>query len=319
MIKRIIPAALLGAAIFGASSCKNDSFKKVNGVEYMIIKEVKGKKPAMGDVVEVNYKLIADSVVAATGKTETFTVIDTRKQNMGKPVPVPIDDKNFKGDIREVIKLLSPGDSVLINVPIDTLMVANPGKLPPWMKKGHKITFQMTIANITTMEQYQKDMQAKQEEMKASMQKDMQAKAAEQTPIDEKILQDYFTKNNLKPSKTPGGVYYIIHKEGTGATIKPGQTASIRYTGKTLDGKMFDSNVDPSKGHTDAFSFPVGEARVIPGWDDGVQVMKKGTKATLYIPSPLAYGERGAGADIAPNSILMFDMEVVNVEDKPAK
>ncbi len=286
-------------------------FKKLNGVEYCIVKNISGKKPVIGDIVEANVLVIADTIVKATKKAEKFVVGDSRKENGGKPVPIKMDEKTFKGDFKEVLKLVSPGDSVVINVSVDTLMKSFPNQpMPPLMKKGRKITYEISVVSIKPLEEFQKEMQAKQ----AEMQKQEQANAAQQNAIDEKILQDYFAKNNLKPLKTEAGVYYVIHSEGAGATVAKGQTASINYTGRTLDGKMFDSNTDPSKGHVEPFKFPVGAGRVIKGWDDAVLIMKKGTKATIYIPSSLAYGSRGAGADIGPNQVLMFDMEVMGVE-----
>jgi FKBP-type peptidyl-prolyl cis-trans isomerase len=90
----------------------------------------------------------------------------------------------------------------------------------------------------------------------------------------------------------------------------------MNYTGKTLDGKMFDSNTDPSKGHVQPFGFTLGVGQVIKGWDEGVQLLNLGSRATFFIPSGLAYGDRGAGAAIPPNAVLMFDVEVLSIDKK---
>jgi FKBP-type peptidyl-prolyl cis-trans isomerase len=136
-----------------------------------------------------------------------------------------------------------------------------------------------------------------------------------QADTDDKLLNEYFKANNVKAEKTQTGLYYVIHSPGEGELIAKGQKASVNYTGKLLDGKMFDSNVDPSKGHVQPFEFNVGMGNVIPGWDEGIKLLKKGAKATLYIPSGLGYGTRGAGADITPNSCLIFDIEVLDVKE----
>jgi FKBP-type peptidyl-prolyl cis-trans isomerase len=135
-------------------------------------------------------------------------------------------------------------------------------------------------------------------------------------------LQAYFAKNNIKAQKTASGLYYTIQRPGSGPDVAKGQTVSMKYTGKTLAGKAFDSNVDTSIGHhgTTPLTFKVGQGQMIPGVDEGVGLLKKGSKATLYLPSPLAYGTRGAGPDVGPNSILIFDVEITDVKtvaDKP--
>ena len=138
------------------------------------------------------------------------------------------------------------------------------------------------------------------------------AQDAAQQKIDEQKLQEYFTKNNIHPLKGPGGLYYTIAKEGTGPKILAGSSVTINYTGKLLDGKVFDSNTDPAFRHMQPFTVEIGVGRVIQGWDKGVQLLKKGSVATLYIPSGMGYGPGGSGGSIPPNSVLIFDVEVIS-------
>jgi FKBP-type peptidyl-prolyl cis-trans isomerase FkpA len=130
------------------------------------------------------------------------------------------------------------------------------------------------------------------------------------------MLQDYFAKNNIKAQKTASGLYYTIQKPGSGAQIEKGQTVSMKYTGKTLEGKAFDSNVDTAVGHhgTAPLTFPVGMGQMIPGVDEGVGLLKKGAKATLYLPSPIAYGAQSPSPNIAPNSVLIFEVDITDVK-----
>jgi len=137
-------------------------------------------------------------------------------------------------------------------------------------------------------------------------------KIAAQKLTDEKTLQEYFTKNHLSPFKAPLGFYYTISKEGTGNKILAGETVSLNYSGRLLDGTVFDSNTDPAFKHVEPLMFEVGKGMVIKGYDKGVQLLKRGSVATLYIPSGLAYGER-AKPQIPANSILVFDVEVLDV------
>jgi peptidylprolyl isomerase len=112
---------------------------------------------------------------------------------------------------------------------------------------------------------------------------------------------------------TPSGLSYVDTVEGTGPAPKTGSTCVMHYTGWLNDGgkpgRKFDSSVD--RGQT--FEFQVGVGQVIKGWDEGVISMKKGGKRTLYIPSALGYGSRGAGGVIPPNADLIFDVELIDV------
>ena len=107
---------------------------------------------------------------------------------------------------------------------------------------------------------------------------------------------------------TASGLAYKVLTEGTGPNPKATDQVTVHYTGKLIDGKVFDSSVKRGQPAT----FPLN--RVIPGWSEGVQLMKKGGKSTLYLPSNLAYGERGAGGVIPPNATLVFEIELLEIK-----
>jgi peptidylprolyl isomerase len=111
---------------------------------------------------------------------------------------------------------------------------------------------------------------------------------------------------------TKSGLKYTILKQGTGDKVaKNGDNVSVHYTGWLPNGKKFDSSLDRNQ----PFEFPVGEGRVIKGWDEGVAGMKVGEKRKLVIPPDLGYGERGAGGgDIPPNSTLIFEVELLGIK-----
>jgi len=121
-------------------------------------------------------------------------------------------------------------------------------------------------------------------------------------------------KGESKMQKTPSGLQYEDIKEGTGASPKPGQICVMNYTGWLWEngakGKKFDSSLDRGT----PFEFPIGQGRVIKGWDEGVATMKVGGKRTLLIPPQLAYGARGAGGVIPPNATLIFEVELLGVK-----
>ena len=114
---------------------------------------------------------------------------------------------------------------------------------------------------------------------------------------------------------TDSGLKYMDAVVGTGASPAKGQRCMVHYTGWLNDGrgqhgKKFDSSVDRGQ----PLAIPIGVGRVIKGWDEGLMTMKVGGKRTLYIPSYLGYGPRGAGADIPPNADLIFDVELLSVQ-----
>ena len=121
-------------------------------------------------------------------------------------------------------------------------------------------------------------------------------------------------QNTGKAVTTPSGLQIIDTTVGTGASPKPGQICVMHYTGWLYEngqkGKKFDSSVD----RNEPFEFPIGQKRVIAGWDEGVAGMKVGGKRTLIIPPELGYGARGAGGVIPPNATLMFDVELLAVK-----
>jgi peptidylprolyl isomerase len=114
-----------------------------------------------------------------------------------------------------------------------------------------------------------------------------------------------------KEFTTPTGLKYIDEVIGTGRSPQTGDQVKVHYTGTLEDGTKFDSSRDRNQ----PFEFPLGVGRVIKGWDEGVATMKEGGKRKLIIPSELAYGSKNMGS-IPPNSILFFDVELIEVVEK---
>ena len=123
-----------------------------------------------------------------------------------------------------------------------------------------------------------------------------------------KFLEANRQKDGVK--ETTSGLQYVVEKEGEGAQPGSQDEVTVHYTGKLLDGTVFDSSVNRGEPAT----FPLN--RVIPGWTEGVQLMKEGAKYTFFIPSDLAYGAQGVPNAIPPHSTLIFEVELIKVVKK---
>lgn len=122
----------------------------------------------------------------------------------------------------------------------------------------------------------------------------------------------FLAENKLKEGvkETASGLQYIVEKEGTGMRPTAKDEVTVHYTGKLTDGTVFDSSVQRGEPAT----FPLN--RVIPGWTEGVQLMKEGAKYVFFIPSDLAYGPNGVPNAIPPHATLIFEVELIKVNHK---
>lgn len=138
--------------------------------------------------------------------------------------------------------------------------------------------------------------------------KAQKAEASEKLEEGKKFLEENKTKEGV--ITTESGLQYKVEKEGEGVRPTADDTVKVHYTGTLLDGTVFDSSVD--RGEPATF----GVKQVIAGWTEGLQLMTPGSKYTFWIPAELAYGERGAGQMIKPNSTLKFEVELIEVMPK---
>jgi FKBP-type peptidyl-prolyl cis-trans isomerase FkpA len=246
-------------------------------------------------------------------RTDRDSVLMSSRRLRPEPVPVGLAPTTKPGSIEEAMGLLLPGDSAVFRFNADTAFTQMRQAVPPFIKRsGNALRLTVAAKELVTMEQ----MQARQQAMMAEQQRTAKAHSAKQLITDDTQIQAYLKKNklNLQAKKTAGGTWYVITKRGTGAIPQKGQTVSVKYRGTILEtGKEFDST---AKHGDTPFDFVLGQGQVIAGWDQGLAVLPKGSKATLYIPSSLGYGERGAGGDIPPNAVLSFDVELVDIKGK---
>jgi FKBP-type peptidyl-prolyl cis-trans isomerase len=126
-----------------------------------------------------------------------------------------------------------------------------------------------------------------------------------QSEKDEEIILNYLNEHNLDATKHESGLYYIINEEGTGSNPQLSNKIEIKYKGYLIDGTIFDQTTDTTA------QFYLNQ--LIEGWQIGIQMLKKGGKQTLFIPSELGYGEESISI-IPANSVLIFDIELINFE-----
>ena len=170
---------------------------------------------------------------------------------------------------------------------------------------GFKDTISGTEAKLSA-EEMQTVMQGFQKTIMEKQQAEKSAASANNAAEGEKFLADNKAKDGIKT--TASGLQYKVITAGTGATPKATDTVVTHYSGTLINGKVFDSSYKRNSPAT----FPVNG--VIKGWTEALQLMKVGAKWQLFIPADLAYGERGAGANIGPNQVLIFEIELLEIK-----
>ena len=251
--------------------------KTENGFAYQMHKDVEGDAPDTGYLSIFNLtQRFDDTIVYSSAQRGRAEriVIPTNAAMRGKPSPV-ID----------ILKLLSPGDSASIYVLTDSL---GPN-LQPWQQEKNYLIYDIAVSDVKNL-------------------KDSENAAATTTAE----LQAAYKNGTLENIQTASnGLKYLIIEDGTGTKAEAGKVVSVDYYGVTAaDGSMFDN----SFGRGEAYRFPLGAGRVIKGWDTGIEGLKQGTKAALFIPADLAYGEAGSPPKIGPNAELIFYIELQGVE-----
>ncbi|RYE17387.1 MAG: FKBP-type peptidylprolyl isomerase, partial [Sphingobacteriaceae bacterium] len=292
-------------AALAFAGCNGGFTKSDNGTMYKIYKDVPGDTIKTGDFVSVN-------VIARTDKDSTLV----NTYDVGRASQLLVAKPMYKGDLYSALMKLSEGDSAVIKIDADTLMKKSGQPKPPGFKGKY---FNYTIKIEKVLPKGTLDDKAFQDKIgqyfKAEGDK---AKAAEPVKI-----KNYIASKNLKPIQTASGLNYVITQAGNGPKLEIGDTAVVDYTGRLMNAKekVFDTSIKEVAQKSDMFDkmrpyapikIEVGKKAVIPGWDEGLQLLNKGEKVTFIIPSSLAYGEQGYGP-IAPFSPLVFEVEVKNI------
>ena len=283
-------------------ACGKGGYKTTDsGLQYKFEKQNKSAQQVQdGDVLVGEMTIHFDTI-------QTFT-------NVGHADRILQAQRTFDGDLYEGLLMMHIGDKATFAISADTLAkFLQPNQMPPYYEagKGMKIYYEIELQDIVTREELQEEQANFYAEMQERQQKEPDDIAA------------YVAKNNISVKPNDNGLYVIVKKKGKGTAIANGRTVAMNYTGRLLDGTMFDSSVEADAkeggiyqaGRTyEPLTYTVGQMSLIRGWEEGVMGQPAGTQLQLIIPSALGYGPQGAGQMIPPYSPLVFDIEIVSVK-----
>ncbi|MBG9378020.1 FKBP-type peptidyl-prolyl cis-trans isomerase [Panacibacter sp. DH6] len=293
----------VAAAAIAMASCGVDYQKTASGLVYKIYEGKGGDSAKPGNYVKCNVQVF---LTDRTGKEDSVLTPQSDFPNY-----LPCDtSKRAEASFMEIIPKLREGDSAVINVSVDTLKskrLINPADSVVFVK-GSNIQYRVKVTRVFKEEK----------DVMADYEKETKLEEARQT----KQVEDYIAGKGLKDKakKTPHGAYVVVDNAGDAALkADSGKQASIKYKGYLMsdNSKIFDTNMDSSKGHTDPIDVVVGQSMVIPGWHDALPFFGKGGSGKILIPSFLGYGPQGRQPEILPNTNLIFDIEVLDVKDAP--
>jgi FKBP-type peptidyl-prolyl cis-trans isomerase FkpA len=298
---------IIAAAALGLASCKGGFKQADGGLLYNIRTDKSGPTIKPGDFVSLNLVL----------KTEGDSVLGSTYE-LGRPAPQIMEKSPRKGDVTSAFLFLSEGDSATVKLAIDSMFKKGAPR-PPGIK-GKYLVYEIKVekviargnqtepvfnAHITDYFKAQAELVKKQEPAK---------------------IKKYVEDKKLKTTTTASGLQYEITKPGAGVNAVVGDTVLVNYVGRLLNGKLFDTSIkeialkeskqfDPRRTYEPIKLVvgAVGPGGVIKGWDEGLQLLNKGAKATLVIPSALGWGEQGAPPMIGPFAPVAFDVEIVNI------
>jgi FKBP-type peptidyl-prolyl cis-trans isomerase FkpA len=311
-----IANVLLGLLVLLCVACKSEK-ETPSGLKFKVVKEGTGKPSKPGDVLVFNFKLVdsKDSVWS-----------DTYKEGM--PGAILIQDSAViaqEDGLMQMLRMVVPGDSVTVAFTMKEFFeVLAKRPIPPTVDSTLSLTYRFKIDSITTREAIMAFQAKAQGEIMMKRYAEILENSKEQLEKDFAIIDAYLAEKKITAEKSALGVRYVISQPGTGENAKAGQTVSVQYSGYLLDGKLFDTSVkeiamkmgtyQPMREPYEPYDVTINQTSVILGWHEALKHLNKGAKATVYIPSSMGYGVQGNGQMIGPNSVLVFELEIVELK-----
>lgn len=304
MKKTLLFASLALTLAAFTTACNSNKFKQSeNGLLYRFeTQNSEGAQPQNGDV------MVGELILRIEN--------DTLFSNVGSPDRIfqVAEAPMFKGDIVEGLKMMHVGDKAIFKIPADSIgNFMMESQMPPQYKKG---SGQFFYYEISLMDLVTKDELAQEQ---ANFIEEMNQRKDNEPAT----LAKYIADNNITAKPTKSGLYIIVNKKGDGPKVAAGKKVSVNYTGRLLDGTLFDTSREADAREANKvqegreygpMTYTVGSQPMIKGWEEGIMGQTAGSYITLVMPSELAYGARGAGKDILPYSPLVFNLTIESVE-----
>ena len=291
MKKQIRMATMIVAGAAMLAACGSGDMKGYkqteNGLYYRFEQQDKNAQQVQeGDVLVGEMTIRLDTTVLRT--------------NVGRTERLMPAIPTYDGVLHEGIMMMHLGDKATFAIEADSMAkFMQPNQMPPMYEKGKgmKFYYEINQQDIVTKDEFA----AEQANYEAEMEK---ARTAEP-----ELIANYVKENNIKVQPNADGLYVIVKKQGKGTKVAVGRQVAIHYTGRLIDGTVFDSSVG-----NEPLSYVVGQMGLIRGWEEGVMGQPEGTQLQLIIPSAMGYGSQGAGQMIPPYSTLIFDLDIVSVK-----
>ena len=303
MKKATLLATAAIAIVFGA--CSDSKFKGYtkaeNGLHYKFFNhDESGTKVQVGDGIIISY-------IISKEKNDSLIVDSKSVSSDGTgSVTFTMRKSSFVGSFEDGMMMMAKGDSAVFIVSADSFFLKTNGQneLPKGFSPGESLKGVFKIKEIRTAKEIEEN-QKKQKAEQEALAQEMQVK-------EKPAFDQYLADNKINAKPTASGLIYIETKKGSGPNPKATDMVKVHYVGKFLDGKVFDSSVE--RGEPAVFALN----QVIPGWTEGLQLMKKGGKANLVLPSAIAYGPQG-NQGIPPYSPLVFEVELLDINPPQAQ
>lgn len=293
---------VLGIAVTAFTGC--NKFEKGEGdMLYKIHTDKSGETIKEGDFV-------AFGIIE---KTEGDSVLYS-SYDYDRPSLMVLEKPVFKGDFFGGLKLLSEGDSATFKINIDSMVMKMNRPQPADTTKKY-LVYNIKIEKVIPKGKLTDSL------FRAKIDEYFKTEADRAKTGETAKIKGYVNSKGLKPTITPSGLNYVISKQGSGPKANPGDTVLVHYTGSFLSGKIFDSSLadvakksgtfNPARQY-EPLKMPVGMQGSIPGFEEALLLLPKGAKATVILPSTLAYGEQG-NQGIPPFTPLVFELEMINI------
>ncbi len=296
----------LFAALLLFAACEGEDRDRVqtteNGTRYTYV-----TRNDDGQLAEAGDFIYFDAVLKTEGDS---ILIDTRANGGDSPVIQALSDSivdQNTGPVEDVLRKVRVGEQIVIRTNLENF----PSK-PPGMENDSVLLYDITVKEIVGQDEFNARQQALAEEAQVKAVA-TQGREEERLAFTQQVYDDYKAgKLDDQLETAPSGVRYLVHQSGDGPEAEVGKGVVVQYIGRlTSNGEVFDQSFERGMG----IPFALGTGRVIPGWDDGIDLLRQGDQATLVIPSELAYGAQGTpNGSIPPDSELMFYVELEEVQ-----